>query len=129
MWCVRGLVRLHLSYCTIWTMFWLKELNLYFNQFCRGVCQEELTQTLIVRLSLMSCEGVTISGLKVKGVAKKPPSNPRLLATAPKQTTPSSEQHGHREMCYQGPKWPEGLFEVKCSAPTVLCSKFIMMVN
>ena len=35
--CVRGLVRLHLSYCTLRTMFWLKELNFYFNQFCRGV--------------------------------------------------------------------------------------------
>ena len=35
--CVRGVIRLHLSYCTMWTMFWLKELNFYFNQFCRGV--------------------------------------------------------------------------------------------
>ena len=35
--CVRGLIRLHLSYCTMRTMFWLKELNFYFNQFCRGV--------------------------------------------------------------------------------------------
>ena len=35
--CVRGLVRLHLSYCTMRTMFWLKELNFYFNQFRRGV--------------------------------------------------------------------------------------------
>ena len=36
--CVRGLVGLHLSYCTMRTMFWLKELNFYINQFCRGVC-------------------------------------------------------------------------------------------
>ena len=35
--CVRGLIRLHLSYCTMRTMFWLKELNFYFNQFRRGV--------------------------------------------------------------------------------------------
>ena len=35
--CVRGLIRLHLSYCTMRTMFWLKELNFHFNQFCRGV--------------------------------------------------------------------------------------------
>ena len=36
--CVRGLIRLHLSYWTMRTMFWLKELNFYFNQFCGGVC-------------------------------------------------------------------------------------------
>ena len=35
--CVRGLVRLHLSYCTRRTMSWLKELNFHFNQYCRGV--------------------------------------------------------------------------------------------
>jgi len=35
--CVRGLIRLHLSYCTMRTMFWLKELKFYFNQFCGGV--------------------------------------------------------------------------------------------
>ena len=35
--CVRGLVRLHLSYCTRRTVSWLKELNFYFNQFRRGV--------------------------------------------------------------------------------------------
>ena len=58
--------------------------------------------------------------LKVKGVAKKQPSNPRLLATAPKQTTLSSEQLGHLEMCCQVPKWPDEWFEVqnkKCSNP------------
>ena len=34
---VRGVIRLHLSYCTMRTMFLLKELNFHFNQFCRGV--------------------------------------------------------------------------------------------
>ena len=30
--CVRGLIRLHLSYCTMRTMFWLKELNFFLFQ-------------------------------------------------------------------------------------------------
>ena len=42
--CVRGLIRLHLSYCTMRTMFWLKELRFYFNQFCGGVQLTEMSQ-------------------------------------------------------------------------------------
>ena len=45
---VRGLVRLHLSYCTRWTMSWLKELNFYFNQFRRGVHTQQIADPNLI---------------------------------------------------------------------------------
>ena len=46
--CVRGLIRLHLSYCTMRTMFWLKELNFDFNQFCRGVIKTKSDKLIFI---------------------------------------------------------------------------------
>ena len=52
--CVRGLIRLHLSYCTMRTMFWLKELKFYFNQFCGGVIRTLLGFLMGVVLYLLT---------------------------------------------------------------------------